>query len=66
MKNLLAFFLFFAAALNAQISRTLHENWEFRSMGWSDTTYEKTAVSTEIYQWKTAKVPGVVHQGGAL
>ncbi len=59
MKYLIAF-LFFTAALNAQTSRTLHESWEFRSMGWSDSTYEKTVVSTEIYQWKTAKVPGVV------
>lgn len=52
MKNLLAFFLFFSAAIYAQTSRTLHENWEFRSLGLSDSTYKNEAQQKEIYEWQ--------------
>lgn len=61
MKNLLAFFLFFTAALNAQTSRTLHENWEFRSAGLSDSIYNNNTIVAEIFNWQEARVPGVVH-----
>jgi beta-mannosidase len=61
MKYLYLLILLAVTELYAQQSRTLHENWEFRSLGLSDSTYEKGPEIKEIYNWNAAKVPGVIH-----